>query len=105
MVSAVAIVLITLPLYWIYSVYTSLQKNIKAAKLSGLPYVVIRAYSYTKLLPFSPTDYTINSNTYLQQDLAHYTSIILAIPVQASDDLDRRMDLVRHDCLTLSPRC
>jgi hypothetical protein len=44
MVSAVAIVLIALPLYWIYSTYTSLQRNIKAAKLSGLPYVVTRAH-------------------------------------------------------------
>jgi len=44
MVSAVAIVLIALPLYWIYSTYTSLQKNIRAAKLSGLPYVVTREH-------------------------------------------------------------
>jgi uncharacterized membrane protein len=56
MVSAVVIVLIALPLYWIYSSYTSLQKNIKAAKLSGLPYVVTRAYSHPKLSPFSLTD-------------------------------------------------
>jgi hypothetical protein len=45
MVSAIAIVLIALPLYWIYSTYTSLQKNIGAAKLSGLPYVVTREHS------------------------------------------------------------
>ena len=44
MVSAVAIVLIVLPSYLIYSTYTSLQRNIKAAKLSGLPYVVTRKH-------------------------------------------------------------
>jgi hypothetical protein len=66
MVSTVVIVLIALPLYWIYSSYTSLQKNIKAAKLSGLPYVVTRAYSHPKLSPFSLTDCAINSNTCLQ---------------------------------------
>ena len=42
MVSTIAIVLVALPLYWLYSTYTSLQKNVKAAKLSGLPCVVTR---------------------------------------------------------------
>jgi hypothetical protein len=45
MVSAVVIVFIALPLYWIYSIYSSLQRNIKIAKLSGLPVVIIREQS------------------------------------------------------------
>ena len=50
MVSAVAIVLITLPLYWIYSTYSSLQKNIKAAKLSGLSCVITREHFSPKII-------------------------------------------------------
>jgi hypothetical protein len=50
MVSAVAIVLIALPLYWIYSTYSSLQKNIKAAKLSGLPCIITREHFSPKIV-------------------------------------------------------
>jgi hypothetical protein len=42
MVSIIAIVLLALPLYFVYSCYSSLQKNISEAKLSGLPYVITR---------------------------------------------------------------
>jgi hypothetical protein len=42
MVSAIAIALVALPLYYIYATYSNLQKNISAAKLSGLSYVVTR---------------------------------------------------------------
>jgi hypothetical protein len=42
MVSAISIVLAAVPLYYVYSVYTGYRVNIKAAKLSGLPYIIAR---------------------------------------------------------------
>jgi hypothetical protein len=42
MVQSIAIVLIAVVSYWFYSIVSGLLKNIRAAKLTGLPYVVTR---------------------------------------------------------------
>jgi hypothetical protein len=54
MVPAIAIVLIAVASYSIYSIVSGLLKNIAAAKRTGLPYIVARWYK----LSFSPANYS-----------------------------------------------
>lgn len=42
MISLFTLVLTTIPIYWVYSNIAGLQKNVAAAKRSGLPYVIAR---------------------------------------------------------------
>jgi hypothetical protein len=53
MISTFAIILIAIPIYWIYSNISGLLRNIAAAKRSGLPYVIARQFT---LPSFDPHD-------------------------------------------------
>lgn len=48
-ISTIILFVIILATYWCYDTYTSLQRNIKAAKESGLPYVVVPVNLYNRL--------------------------------------------------------
>lgn len=44
MASTIAIAVVAIVVYWIYSNISGLLKNIAAAKRSGLPYIIVRKY-------------------------------------------------------------
>lgn len=53
MIPLFTLVLATLPIYWVYSNIAGLQKNIAAAKRSGLPYVIARESHYLFGFPYA----------------------------------------------------
>lgn len=89
MASAIAVAVLAVVAYWVYSNIAGLRKNIAAAKASGLPYYVSRGCFSVILEPAQ--NLPDPSNKHLQPTMACDTPVILTVVESFAKGMDRNM--------------